>query len=328
MNQDYKNRSIAAMVSLGIGDASGDLGRDNDVRQKYGIVTQLLPEGKSTDDTEFSVLSARALLDHKENFTSQGVAETWRRLVLSDGGARARGGTPLYGALWNLSQGMEPPLSGQDNTLNIDDGAAMRAVPFSVYSLGDPDEAARLAAIDACVSHDRDGIWAAQAIAAAVASALSGADVDEVIEQGRRFIPDDSWLGRKMDEAMGILDEFDDPFDQYEALHTRLWAPRHSVSPEAIPQVFALFKMCKGEFRKGFLLSANFGRDADTICALTLALCGASQGLDVIPKEWIEQVKQPAGVCLRFAAEENLVDLTEKLIDAALSMKSGESKSR
>lgn len=317
----FIDRSKAAMVALGVGDAAGDLGRDDAVRQKLGIVTNLLPEGKSTDDTEFTVLSARALLDNRKNFNSQAVADTWRKLVLSDGGARDRGGTPLYGALWNLSQGIDPPLSGKDNTLNIDDGAAMRAVPFGIYALGNPDEAARLAELDACVSHDRDGIWAAQAVAAATAAALAGGKVDDVISTARSFIPVDSWLGRRMDEAFAILNEFEDTFDRYEALHTRLWAPRHSVSPEAIPQIFALYKMSEGDFRKGFLLSANFGRDADTICALTLSLCASGQGMAAIPSDWVNQVRKPAGVCLRFAADEDLVDLAVCLAEAALEDK-------
>jgi len=313
----WTDRAVAAMVALGVGDAAGDLGRDDSVRQRYGLVTRLLPQGRSTDDTEFTVLAARALLENRENYTSRAVAATWRRLVLSDGGARERGGTPLYGALWNLSQGMEPPLSGRDNTLNNDDGAAMRAVPFGIYAAGDPEEAARLAAVDAEVSHDRDGIWAAQAVAASTAAALAGGSVEEVVEAGRRFIPDDSWLGRRMEAAMGILEETEDEALRYELLHTRLWAPRHAVAPEAIPQVYALYRMSGGDFRKGFLLSANFGRDADTICALTLALCAAGQGTAVIPTDWIEQVRKPAGVCLRFAAGEDLVELAQELVRAA-----------
>ena len=317
-SKDYVDRSIAAMVALGVGDAAGDLGRDDEVRRRVGILTKLPPEGKSTDDTEFTVLSARALLDNQHAYTAKAVADTWRKLVLEDGGARDRGGTPLYGALWNLSQGMNPPLSGQDNTLNNDDGAAMRAVPFGIFAGGDTAEAARLAGIDASVSHDRDGIWAAQAIAASTAKALTGGSVDEVIAAGRSVIPEDSWLGRRMVAAFAILDEISDSADQYEALHTRLWTPSHSVSPEAIPQVYALYKMSEGDFGKGFLLSANFGRDADTVCALVLSLCAAGQGLEPIPEEWIEQVRAPAGVCLRFAAAEDLVELAKRLAAAAL----------
>ena len=317
-NSEFKDRAVAAIAALGVGDAAGDLGRDAAVRQKLGIVTKLLPEGKSTDDTEFTVLTARGLIDNYKNYTAKSVADTWRSLVLADGGAQERGGIPLYGALWNLTQGLEPPVSGKNNTLNIDDGAAMRAVPFAVYAYGDPELAAKYAAIDASVSHYRDGIWAAQAIAAAATVALTGGSVETIIDTGRKFIPEGSWLGSRMEAAMNILDEHDDIFDQYEALHSKLWAPVHSVSPEAIPQVFALFKMSRGDFKKAFLLSANFGRDADTICALVLSLCAAREGTKVIPREWIEQVRKPAGVCLKFAAKEDLVHLAEQLADIAI----------
>lgn len=314
----FTDRSVATMIALAIGDAAGDLGRDDAVRQKYGIVSKLLPEGKSTDDTEFTALSARALLDCEGEFTAQFVADTWRRLVLSDGGAKERGGTPLYGALHNLSMGMEPPLSGQDNTLNIDDGAAMRAAPFGIAAVGNPEEAARLAAIDASVSHDHDGIWAAQAIAASISMALAGADVDQVVEAGQKFIPEDSWLGRRMVQAMNLVDTIEDQYELYDRLHADLWAPRHSVSPEAIPQIYALYRMSKGNFRKGFILAANFGRDADTVTALVLALCAAGQGLSVIPEEWVEQVRRPAGVCLSFAKNEDMYDLGVQLSEYAL----------
>ncbi len=316
--QKFTERAIATMIALAVGDAAGDLGRDDAVRQKYGIVSKLLPEGKSTDDTEFTALSARALLDCKGEFTAQFVADTWRRLVLSDGGAKERGGTPLYGALHNLSVGMEPPLSGQDNTLNIDDGAAMRAAPFGIAAVGNPEEAGRLAAIDASVSHDHDGIWAAQAIAASISMALTGAAVDKVVAAGRKFIPEDSWLGRKMVQAMDLVDSIDDQYELYDRLHTDLWAPRHSVSPEAIPQIYALYRMSKGKFRKGFILAANFGRDADTVTALVLALCAAGEGLSVIPTEWVDQVRHPSGVCLSFAKDEDMYDLGTKLAEYAL----------
>lgn len=316
--ETFIDRAKAAMVALGVGDAAGDLGRDASVRQQYGILNRLLPQGKSTDDTEFGVLSAKALLNCPGEYNARYVADTWRALVLDNGGALDRGGTPLYGALWNLSVGMNPPLSGIDNTLNNDDGAAMRAVPFGIAAVGDPKEAARLAGIDASVSHDRDGIWAAQAIAASISVALEGASVEEVVAAGRACIPDDSWLGRRMDLADAILGELSDPFDQYEALHTRLWTPRHAIAAEAVPQVYALYRMAQGNFRKAFLVSANFGREADTICALTLALCAAGQGMQVIPESWVEQVRHPSGVCLSFAKTEDLVDLGIELAHFAL----------
>jgi len=320
-DEQFIDRSVAAMVALGIGDAAGDLGRSDAVRQKLGILTQLLPEGKSTDDTEFTVLSARALLDNRDHYTAKAVADTWREKVIARGGALDRGGTPLYGALWNLSQGIDPPRSGQDNVLNIDDGAAMRAVPFGIAGCGDPEEAARLAAIDASVSHDADGLWASQAVAASISRALFGDSPDQVVHIAMKFIPEDSWLSRRMRDMLSLLESGQDLITTYAALHETFWLPRHSASPEAIPQAYALYLLSGGDFRKAFVLSANFGRDADTICALTLALCAASSGTSCYPQAWTEQVRHPSGVCLPFAQEEDLVALAQELAQYALTRK-------
>jgi len=315
----FVDRAVAAIVGLGVGDAMGDLGRDQDVRSRYGILTELLPEGRSTDDTEFCVLSARAFLDCEGEYTPQAVADTWRRLVLAQGGPQERGGIPLYGAMWNLSQGIDPPQSGTDNVLHDDDGAAMRAVPFGILAAGSPDAAARLASIDASVSHARDGIHAAAAVAASASVALLGASVDEVISAGMRYIPADSWLGRRMELALEIVATTGDIFDTYEALHTRLWTPKHSVAAEAIPQMYALYKLADGDFRKGLVMATNFGRDADTICSLVVSLSAAGKGMSVIPDEWVERVRHPSGVCLPFAAKADLVDLGKELAARALS---------
>ena len=122
-----------------------------------------------------------------------------------------------------------------------------------------------------------------------------------------------------MVQAMSIIDTEEDSYEAYDRLHTELWAPRHSVSPEAIPQIYALYRMSKGNFRKGFILAANFGRDADTVTALVLALCAAGEGISAIPKDWIEQVRHPAGVCLSFAKDEDMYDLGVQLAEYAIN---------
>ncbi|HSV92716.1 MAG TPA: ADP-ribosylglycohydrolase family protein, partial [Desulfobacterales bacterium] len=107
----FESGAAGALIGLAVGDAVGDLGRSPEHRARYGIVTSLYPEGKSTDDTEFSVLTARALLDTRGQLTPERTAAAWRKYVLDRGGARKRAGRPLYGALENLSRGIEPPLS-------------------------------------------------------------------------------------------------------------------------------------------------------------------------------------------------------------------------
>jgi ADP-ribosylglycohydrolase len=310
----FLSKSKGCLIGLAVGDAMGDLGRSQDFRGRYGIVTNLYPGAKSTDDTEFGLLTARALLDCNGDLTPEAVLNAWKTHIIDHGGIFDRAGKPLYGAVENIKRGILPPLSGIDNVQNNDDGAAMRVAPIGIVCAGDPDKAAEMAAIDAQISHTADGVWAAQAVAASIAVAMVDGTVDEIIDAGKQHIPDDSWLGRSFARAMALCDNADSIEDIWEDLHTQLWTPVHSMSAEAVPQVYAIYRMTSGDFRKGMFWACNFGRDADSIAAITGALCGAQHGLDVIPDRWVQQVRVASGVSLKFVANEDVIDLAEALV--------------
>ena len=316
----YVSKAAGAFIGLAVGDAVGDLGRSQEHRNRYGLIVRLLDDGKSTDDTEFGVLTARALLDCRGALTPQRTAEAWRKYILGRGGAKKRAGRPLYGAIENLGRGMEPPFTGRYNVMNIDDGAAMRASPHGILKAGDPMGAAMLAEADACVSHDNDGIWAARAVAASVAAAIAEASVDEIVAVGRAQLPAGSWMASAMDKAMTICDAKPDIEEAYEDLHTMLWTPEHATAPEAIPQVYAIFRLTGGDPRRGLLWSANFGRDADTISGLVCSFAGAMHGLSAFPEAWTARLRKPSGTCLDFAACEDIVELAGELVELALEM--------
>lgn len=308
-----KKKALGSLVGLAIGDALGDMGRRDDYRKQYGIVTNLYENAKSTDDTEFALLTARTLLDCEGNLTSDAVVAAWQRYIIANGGVFERGGMPQYGAVANLKRGALPPLSGRDNVAHYDDGAAMRIAPVGIICAGDVKRAVTFAETDAQISHYADGIWAAQAIAASVAMAMVNASVEEIIQTGLAQIPSDSWLGRTMGRAMMICDEEKTIENAWERLHTELWTPSHSASPEAVPQIYAIFRLTQGDFKRGMFWACNFGRDADTLGAVIGALSGALHGIDVIPQTWVEKVRHPAGVCLKFTAQEDIIDLATQL---------------
>lgn len=310
---DILQQAQGCLIGLACGDAMGDLGRSDEFRRRYGIISNIYQDAKSTDDTEFAVLSARILLDCGGQLSHTATLQGWQKYILDQGGMFERGGMPLYGAVANLRRGLMPPLSGKYNVNNNDDGAAMRAAPFGIACAGKPDQASSLAELDAQVSHHADGIWAAQAVAASVAVALGGGSVEEVIQSGQARIPEDSWLGFTMHKAMKICDQAATIEDAWETLHTELWTPSHAAVAEAIPQIYAIFRLTGGNFRQGLFWACNFGRDADTIGAVVGAFAGALHGIDHIPAEWVERVRRPSGVCLKFAAEEDLLDIATQL---------------
>ena len=204
--------------------------------------------------------------------------------------------------------------------MNTDDGAAMRACPHGILRVGDPAGAARLAQADACVSHDADGIWAAEAIAASVAVAMAAGTVEEIVAAGRARMPAGSWIATATDLAMTICEEKPDIEVAYEDLHSKLWTPEHATAAEAVPQAYAIFFLTRGDPRRGLLWSANFGRDADTISGLVCSLIGALHGLEAFPPAWVEQVRKPSGVCLEFTTGEDLLDLARALVALGYGM--------
>lgn len=317
-----EDRAIGCLLGLAVGDAFGDIGRSDAYRQRYGIVTNLYEGARSTDDTEFAVLTAQTLIDCNGDLTSEHLLNSWYKYIINEGGVAERGGKPLYGAVANIERGLKPPLSGMDNVQNNDDGAAMRIAPIGVMCAGDPKRAVELALIESEISHARDGIWAAQAVAASVAVAMVSdldtvnpqATVDSIIQVGIDVIPEDSWLRRSMNRAFDICNRSNGIEEAWEELHTMLWTPVHSTSEEAIPQAYSIFKLTGGDFRKGMFWAGNFGRDADTISAIVGALSGALHGQSVIPPDWIEKVRHPAGVCLRFASRMDIVEIARQLI--------------
>jgi ADP-ribosylglycohydrolase len=316
----YESRAKGCMAGLACGDAMGDVGRNQAFRDRYGIVDDMYDGAKSTDDTEFAVLTASTLLDCGGKLTVEALVDSWKRRILDQGGLFDRGGVPLYGAVDNLRRGMLPPLSGRYNTLNIDDGAAMRIAPVGIIAR-DEAHAAELAALEASVSHYEDGIYAAVGVAVAIKLCMTGASAAEAVDGAMRHIPRDSWLGVTMERMLALAKEAGSIEAAWARLHTDFYTPRHSISPEAIPQSLGIFLLTGGDFRKGMFWASNFGRDADTIAALVGALSAARQGYEVIPPHWVERVRKPAGVCLKFAASCDVVELGSEL--AALAARMG-----
>jgi len=291
-------------MGLAIGDTLGDQARSLENHALYGITRDLHSnESWSTDDTEFALLVAQELIVTKGELTTGAVVEAWREYVLTQEELGTKVGESEKGAVANLRRGILPPQSGSDNAYHYSDGAAMRVAPIGIVCAGDPARAARQAEIEACVSHYRDGVWGAQAVAASIAVAMTGSSVEEIVATGRQFIPNDSWLGRWFDRAMGIVDAAGgDLWKAWDPLHRELWTSYRASNAEALSQAYALFRLTRGDFVEGVIAAANFGRDADTLAALVGAWSGTLHGASAIPPAWVEKTRRPSGRCLRFTA--------------------------
>ena len=312
--QEYRSRAAGCLLGLAIGDAFGDACRDPENQFLYGM-TMDWPEKPSfsTDDTEFALLSAEILINAKGYPTREHVLAAWKQHVLVEDELK-RGGASEREAAANIKRGLKAPETGIYNAYAMSDGAAMRAAPMGIVAAGKPALAAELARIDAEISHSADGVWGAQSVAAAVALAMSGATVDEIIAEARDWAPEGSWFKHNFDVAFKILED-----SKYEI--AAAWMPLHqairceykAAVPEAVVSAFAVFKLTAGDFRQGMIHAGNFGRDSDTIGAIVGALAGAFKGMEAIPVAWVGKVQKPHGTCLQFAAQRDLIEVAHTL---------------
>lgn len=205
--EEYRDKSAGCLIGLAIGDAFGDAARDPENQFMYGI-TMDFPEKPtgSTDDTEFALLTAEILLVSKGAPSRDDVAAAWKTHVLVQD-ELVRGGASEREAAANIRRGIQAPESGQFNTYAASDGAAMRASPAGIVAAGDPERAAELAERDAEISHWAEGIWGAQAVAAAVSVAIAGGSVAEIFAAGVQQAPEDSWLAHNFRQAVAVMEK-------------------------------------------------------------------------------------------------------------------------
>ena len=308
------DKAIGSLSGLAIGDSFGDAARGADNQRDYGITTDFNKGASwSTDDTEFALMTAKLLIEHEGNFTSDDVVNMWFKYVATEDELK-RGGVSEVEACNNLRRGLRPPQSGMYNAYYMSDGAAMRSGPIGIVCAGDPERAADLAYRDACVSHYREGIWGAQAVAVAVSLAMVDADMEDIMEAIFKIAPPDSWFYETLNRAMNIVKEADgDIANAWMPLHDELFSTHRSTVAEALPEVFGCLMLENKSFKSGLILAGNFGRDADTIGAIAGAVLGAKYGAKNIPDKWKEKTRYPSGTCLSFTKGIDIFEYAEKL---------------
>lgn len=308
------DKAYGSLSGLAIGDSFGDASRKQENRENYAITTDFNSKASwSTDDTEFALLTAKTLIRCGGELTSEEVVKSWLEDVAIQDEFK-RGGASEIEAANNLRRGFRPPLSGKYNAFHMSDGSAMRIGPIGIVCAGDPEKAAEMARIESEVSHFRDGVWGAQAVAAAVSVAMVDGTMDEILDAAMKVIPKESWLHYSMNHAFELVDSADGHiFDVWMQLHDDLRTSTWATTAEAIPSAFACLKAVNKDFRTGVVVAGNFGRDADTIGAVAGTILGAKYGAKAMPAAWIDKTRFPTGTCLTFTKGIDIRDYAEKL---------------
>ena len=314
-----QERARGSFIGLAVGDALGSPteGKTPDeIFKKWGRVTDFLSnEQVGSDDTEYALFSAKLLLQKQRKLLPTDVAEAWRKDIINSGNAYKGAGFSEIIAIHNLLKGLQPPQSGQ-HLHSWSDGLAMRVAPFGIASVGDPKFAAYLAEIDGSVSHSGEGIYSGQAVAAAISMAMTGTSIDKIIDAALNVVPKDSWTFSAINRGVKIGYEATNIWNALKPLYRSLACSYYfwsDVAPEALGIAFGVVTAARGKFKDAVLGAVNIGRDTDTIAAISGAICGASQGIQVIPEHWVNRISISRGICINAVKNMNIINVADDL---------------
>jgi len=170
-------------------------------------------------------------------------------------------------------------------------GALIRADIFGYVMPGDPTAAARLAVVDAILSHRANGIYGEVWAAALVASAFSANSVREAVEVAMEYIPPRSRLWHSV---TAVLADFDSGLTWEECLaaNDKRWDKYswvHTVNNAAVITAGLLYG--DGDFARTVGLTVQGGLDTDSNGATAGSVAGVLTGAKALPARFIEPLE-------------------------------------
>ncbi|MET4637364.1 ADP-ribosylglycohydrolase family protein [Mycetocola sp. 2940] len=239
------------------------------------------------DDLNFPLIALDLLERVGPGFTVDDVAQSW--LANLPGGRVFTAERIVYR---NLLDGIEPEDAATAGNPFADwIGAQIRTDVYGWASPGDPVRAARLAHVDAWLSHRRSGLYGAMFAAAACSAAVVASTVDEVLDAGLSVVPAGSRytaairrgseLGRS---DLSLDDALDAIYADYGHLH---WV--HALNNSAL-LAFALTRGA-GDFAATVTAAVSGGWDTDSVGATAGSISGALTGASGLPASWIDPLQ-------------------------------------
>ncbi|PSK92363.1 ADP-ribosylglycohydrolase [Murinocardiopsis flavida] len=338
MTDDRLDSARGALLGLAVGDAIGmpahfhrharsgwsramlwQLSADLDAQQVSRPLLPFTPTADGhplcgTDDTETMATAALVLLG-AEDHGSDGLFRRWRHYIAED--PEAWCGTAERSAARNARKGLVPPHTGADNPVHWDDGAVSAAVACGVRYAGDVEQADRVAAAYAGITHAHEGVEAARAMARIIAALVAGSPWEAALDEGAAAVARDGWLGRNLRTAEEIARQASSAFAAVPALARALSPGTYSdarVAPETLPAALAIARLCGPAPEAAIQAASLLSRQSDSLPAMVGAMTGAAAGADALPEEWRTEVDEVRGVLVPGVAGTRLGTLATRLL--------------
>jgi len=196
-----------------------------------------------------------------------------------------------YGvAIRNLKAGILAPYSGSyDNYFTDGLGAAIRSEIWACFAPGNPILAAKCAYEDACVDHAGNGIYAEQFLAALQSMAFVESDINKLIDEAVRFIPQGCSLYASITDTLQWCSTNKNWLSVREQILKKYGSDNFTDCVMNMGFIVLSLVLSGGNFGKAICMAVNCGYDADC----TGATVGAIMGLlnpDSIGEHWLKPI--------------------------------------
>lgn len=209
------------------------------------------------DDIDWTILTLHVMETHGAGFTTEQIAATWLDRV-----PFTQTYTAERAAYRNLIGGLPPPATATtDNPYREWIGALIRGDAFGYVSPGDPSGAARMALVDARLSHTANGAYGEMWAAALVAAALAADSVEQAFRLALSVVPPRSRLHFVL---AGVLSLHERGAGHVEALD---WVDRtlgdypwvHTLNNAALISTAECFAQCVQVGAHAFVVECEYG---------------------------------------------------------------------
>lgn len=261
------------------------------------------------DDIDWTILNLHLLECHGRALTTEQIATEWLDRV-----PFTQTYTAERAAYRNLVRGLRPPHTAtHDNPYREWIGALIRADAFGYACPGDPAEAARLALVDARLSHVANGLYGEMWAAALVASALVSSSAKQALAAARCVVPPGSRLAQALDRVVALHDGGASATDALNYVDTTLghypWV--HTVNNAALIAVGLLWG---SSFLDAVGIALTGGRDTDSNGATVGSVYGAVHGSSGIPQELVGTTHVHVRSAVRDFDRITITDLVERTL--------------
>lgn len=266
------------------------------------------------DDTNYTVMGQIIIDRFGRDFVPYHVADTWLKLQPKESYCTAE-----RVALRNFLMGYYPPESAiYKNPYREWIGAQIRGDYFGYINPGKPEEAARMAYNDACISHIKNGIYGEMFASAMIAAAATAENAEAIILAGLGEIPKTSRLFESVMSVVNMYREGKTKEECYSYIHSK-WDEKnghdwcHTIS-NAMIVAYALL-WCEDDFSKAVCMAVEIGFDTDCNGATVGSIMGMRKGIDGIDEQWTKPLNDTIETTLTGVGFVKISEMAKKTLN-------------